>query len=129
MNTCICGSHKAPHKCCYRFLDGQQWAKTPEQLMRSRYSAYALGGYGEYLLKTWLPDEAGAQGLSALQLSEKNTEWVGLDVLAKGQKGDDGWVEFKAYYIDAENDQSVMHECSSFKRIKGRWYYVNGVVT
>lgn len=129
MNTCICGSQKAFHKCCYRFLSGQQWVKTPEQLMRSRYSAYALGGYGEYLLNTWLPDTACAQGLSALQLSEKTTEWIELDVLAKSQKGDDGWVEFNASYIDTENVQSVMHECSAFKRIKGRWYYVNGIVT
>ena len=64
---CICGSKKAFGACCARFLSGEQQAKTPEQLMRSRYSAYALGNHGEYLLRTWFPPTA--RGLSAAILS------------------------------------------------------------
>ncbi|MGI9295045.1 MAG: YchJ family protein, partial [Pseudomonadales bacterium] len=80
MNSlCICGSKKASKQCCERFLSGEQQAKTPEQLMRSRFSAYALGGHGEYLLRTWFP--ATAKYLTAAALSESSGEWYKLEVL------------------------------------------------
>lgn len=90
--------------------------------MRSRYSAYALGGYGEYLLKTWSP--SSSQGLSAEQLSEKTVEWIGLDVISKRQKNDDGFVEFKAYFLDENQQESSMHERSVFQRMNGKWLYL-----
>ncbi len=62
-NYCICGSGKLFEKCYSPLLNGTRRAKTPEQLMRSRYSAYALGNYGDYLLETWFP--ATAKGLTA----------------------------------------------------------------
>lgn len=123
--SCICGSGKLFNKCCGRFLNQQQNAKTPEQLMRSRYSAYALGGYGEYLLKTWLPSMA--QGLNVIDLSQKSNEWIRLDVLDKSQQGDNGMVEFKAYYLRDDNED-CMHEKSIFKRIAGQWLYVGGEI-
>ncbi|GAA5316213.1 MAG: YchJ family protein [Candidatus Pelagadaptatus aseana] len=126
-SVCVCGSEKPFDKCCGRFLSGKQDAKTPEQLMRSRYSAYALGGHGEYLMKTWLP--AMARNLTALELNQKTLEWVALEVIGKNQKGDEGEVEFRASFINDQGDREVMHELSSFKRINGLWYYVGGVVT
>ena len=125
-NFCICGSGKPLEKCCERFLKAGLQAKTPEQLMRSRYSAYALGGYGGYLLKTWFP--ATAKGLTAKALSEPSCEWLKLEVLNRFQKGDDGEVEFNAYYHDASGDVKLMHEKSIFRRVAGRWYYVGGEV-
>ena len=124
---CICGSEKMFEKCCGRFLTQGQFAKTPEQLMRSRYSAYALGGYGEYLLKTWLPSMA--RGLSVIDLSQKNNDWYRLEVLDKSQQGDNGMVEFKAYYRSADNAEAFMQEKSIFKRVKGRWLYVGAEIS
>jgi SEC-C motif-containing protein len=126
---CCCGSQKTFAACCGRFLSGKQHAKTPEQLMRSRYSAYALGGYGEYLLATWFPATAG--GLTAVELSQRNLDWCALDVLGKSQQGDNGEVEFKAYFRalgDDNGEPQCMHEYSTFKRNSGRWYYVGGRV-
>ena len=123
---CICGSSKLKDKCCGRFLSGKQRAKTPAQLMRSRYSAYALGGHGEYLLKTWFP--ATAQGLTAESLSEKDCEWVKLEVLNHAQTGDEGIVEFNAFYHDDSEELQVLHEKSVFQRVAGRWFYVGGEV-
>lgn len=120
--VCVCGSGKVFQKCCGRFLNKNQLAKTPEQLMRSRYSAYALGGYGEYLLKTWLPSMA--QGLSVVELSQKSNDWIRLEVLDKSQQGDNGTVVFNAYYQHADGTEQSMHEKSIFKRIKGQWLYV-----
>lgn len=93
--------------------------------MRSRFTAYALGGHGEYLMKTWLP--AMARNLTALELNERTLDWQRLEVLHKSQKGDDGEVTFNAYY-NTDGVEECMHEVSSFKRINGLWYYVGGVV-
>lgn len=126
-SPCPCGNPKTFGQCCGRFLDGGQLAKTPEQLMRSRYSAYALGGYGDYLLQTWFP--ATAQGLDAASLSQRSLDWYRLEVLDKSQQGDKGTVEFRAYYHQGDGEHGVMHEKSSFVRAGGRWLYVGGEVS
>lgn len=127
MKTCICGSQKLFEKCCGRFLQGADLPKTPEQLMRSRYSAYALGGYGDYLLASWFPVTAAQ--VSAADLSLPGCDWQGLEVLDKSQKGDEGMVEFKAYFTEhGATDMKTLHERSVFKRINGRWLYVGAEV-
>ncbi len=127
-DTCICNRNKPFDKCCGRFLVAGQKAKTPEQLMRSRYSAYALGGYGDYLLSTWF--SATAAGLTAKALSEKTMEWVKLEVLSSNQTGDKATVEFNAFYREPDHSEvQVMHEVSVFQRTSGHWLYVGGEVS
>ena len=41
-NPCPCGSNKPFAQCCEPYLQGKAIAPTPEALMRSRYSAYAM---------------------------------------------------------------------------------------
>ena len=125
--NCICGSAKTFARCCGRFLCDNQLAKTPEQLMRSRYSAYALGGYGDYLLRTWHP--ATSQGLTSPELSRKHHEWLHLEIVDRTQSGDSGVVEFKASHRAPNGAIQVLHERSSFTRIAGRWLYVGGEVS
>lgn len=97
--------------------------------MRSRYAAYALGGYGQYLMSTWLP--ATAQGLTAAELSQKTLDWQRLNVISSSQKGDNGVVEFEAWFRKSplSEELEVMHEVSEFVRIKSRWLYVGGRVS
>jgi SEC-C motif-containing protein len=108
------------------FISGAALPKTPEQLMRSRYSAYALGGHGDYLLKTWFP--ATARGLTVAQLEQQGGEWLGLEVLSKSQCGDEGMVEFNAWFRNADGERELLHEKSAFARVGGRWFYVGGEV-
>ncbi len=120
---CLCCSGKLYQACCAPLLSGVKKAKTPVQLMRSRYCAYAQGGYGDYLLATWLP--ASRAGLSAAELSLKSADWVRLEVLSKAQNGDKGLVEFNAYYLDDDDaTEQVHHERSIFHRVGGKWFYV-----
>ncbi len=121
---CLCDSSKLFQKCCQRFLNESAIAKTPKQLMRSRYTAYALGNHGEYLMNTWLPETS--KGLTSMSLSETTHEWVKLEVLNSQQKADDGMIEFNAYYKNDNGSLNVLHEKSRFKRIDGRWYYAEG---
>ncbi len=128
IKLCICGHKKSFDTCCGRFLGTEQLAKTPEQLMRSRYSAYALGGYGDYLLATWFSATRG--DLSAESLSQKTVDWVQLDVLSSKQNGDKATVEFNALYREPDHSElQTMHEVSVFQRTAGRWFYVGREVS
>ena len=123
---CICQSGKSFDECCERFINGQQHAKTPVQLMRSRFSAYALGGHGEYLFSTWASSKRA--GLNPAELSVRSIDWTNLEVIEKSQSGNNAVVEFKAYYSKPNNDNGIHHEVSTFERIDGHWFYVDGEV-
>ena len=90
--------------------------------MRSRFSAYKLGGYGEYLLKTWFP--LTSQGLNAVELSQQSRDWQQLKIINKSQQGDNGFVEFEARFVDVAGNNQVHYERSIFKRVDGTWLYV-----
>lgn len=124
ITACRCDSGKPFARCCGPFLSGSEQARTPKQLMRSRYTAYALGGHGAYLMKTWHPGTVGP--LSAEILDEVTLDWRGLEILDEDQKGDRGRVDFKARYIDEDGKEHVHHEHSAFLRVKGKWLYVEG---
>ena len=120
--VCPCGSQKLFNACCGRFLEQEQFAKTPEQLMRSRFTAFFMGGYGQYLEDTWAAEMRG--GLRAVDLNQRETEWLRLEIIKKNQKGDSGEVEFKAYFKDG-NAEGCHHEHSCFERRDGRWLYIS----
>jgi SEC-C motif domain protein len=137
MNTelfCPCGSKKPFAKCCGRFLEDGERAKTPEQLMRSRYTAHVLlntgkRGYGDYLVSSWLM--AAELGLTAASFSENRVNWQKLEILDTMQHGDYGEVEFKAWFYPHARLQGgepdVHHERSRFKRVNGIWFYVEPI--
>ncbi len=118
---CVCGSTKLAKQCCEPLLSGVSHAKTPLALMRSRYSAYASGSYGAYLVETWLPMLRAS--LNEYELSNSRQQWVRLEIMAKSQQGNKGFIEFKAYYLDDDLNECVHHEKSTFQRLSGRWYY------
>lgn len=119
---CPCGGKQSYDSCCKPYLEENNTAVTAEALMRSRYSAFALGK-GGHLLRTWHPDTAPA----TLEL-ETSPLWCGLEVLATqgGQEGDNsGVVEFKAHFMD-QGQAGTLHEVSRFVKEEGRWLYVRG---
>jgi SEC-C motif domain protein len=103
-------------------------APTPQALMRSRYSAYALlqekapfaTAMRDYLLATWHPSTAPAE------LSMGPVRWTGLEILHEEASGDAGVVEFIAHHkIDGR--AAKLHELSRFVREAGAWRYIDGV--
>jgi len=120
--SCPCGSGHTFQDCCGRYIEGEHLAPTPEALMRSRYSAYALGNE-PYLLATWHASTRPEK----LNLDEQTTiKWSGLDIIsAPGAEGDTGFVEFVARFKD-NGRAGKLHERSRFRRENDRWYYVDG---
>ena len=120
---CPCGSGAAYDVCCGPLHDGAP-PETAEALMRSRYSAYAVG-HLDYVFRTWHPRTRPAD-----LTSTPGTIWVGLEVLrtAEGGPSDDvGEVEFRARFRTPDGEH-VLHETSRFERRRGRWVYVDGDV-
>ncbi|MDS0198250.1 YchJ family protein [Microbacterium imperiale] len=119
--SCPCGSGARFSACCGPLLDGAA-ADTAEQLMRSRYTAFALRDE-PYLARTWHP----ATRPRALDL-DPAMRWIGLTIeRARGGADDDtGVVEFRARWR-AGSAGGELHEVSRFERRRGRWVYVDGI--
>ncbi len=121
---CPCGSVKTYTRCCGPYHRGDSKPRTARQLMRSRYSAYALGGLGAYLVQTWHPRKQAE--LDSAELSIASGEWLGLTINDASQDADTASVEFTASYQDSNGNCANHHEISRFERINGQWYYVDG---
>ncbi|QJU56240.1 YchJ family metal-binding protein [Herbiconiux sp. KACC 21604] len=124
---CPCSSGERYGACCGPFHSGATAAPTAERLMRSRFSAFAVGDAG-YLLESWHPSTRP----SVLEL-DPSIRWLYLDVIDRqgGGLGDDtGVVEFVAHYRARRTggasgaERGEQHERSAFEKQGGRWFYV-----
>lgn len=120
---CPCLSGLSYETCCGRLHRGEAVAQTAEQLMRSRFSAFAVGDPA-YLLRTWAPSTRPAE----LDL-DPGRRWYRLDILASSEGGPfdrTGVVEFEAFHRGPGGAAS-QHERSRFVREDRQWFYVDGV--
>lgn len=122
ITTCPCGSERDYADCCGRFIDTDAIPETAEELMRSRYVAYATER-ADYLSATWHPSTRPAD-LSP----DPAIRWIGLKILhseAGGARDTEGWVELVARY-KVQGRAHRLQERSYFLREQGRWLYVSG---
>ncbi|MBT6842355.1 MAG: YchJ family protein [Candidatus Melainabacteria bacterium] len=122
---CPCGTKLEYQDCCELYHKGEAKPETAEQLMRSRYSAFAKKNE-QYILDTWHPSENNGE----IDLKKDLTWWLGLVILntSLGQAGDTtGEVEFVASYRLRKKEYKL-HERSSFVKEDGQWFYVDGVL-
>jgi SEC-C motif-containing protein len=117
---CFCKSGESFSNCCEALLSGKTPADTCEQLMRSRFSAFASGN-ASYLLATSSDDLA--KSLTEKELIETcNTfSFVHLDVL----NHDQDTVEFIAHLLLGDQHHQI-HERSHFIKQNGNWKYDTG---
>jgi SEC-C motif-containing protein len=129
--ACPCGAG-AYASCCGPLIAGSQLAETAEQMMRSRYSAFALAARDpqaiEHLLRTHPePGQPEAERRQGLKASARSLKWIGLSVLeaqAGGPLDSHGTVTFEARWRDREGREGVLRECSRFERGEaGEWLY------
>ncbi|MCC5831822.1 MAG: SEC-C domain-containing protein [Chlamydiales bacterium] len=115
---CPCHSGKEYTNCCAPYHDGAS-PPTPTALMRSRYSAYALGK-APYIMETTHsshPDKKRppAEWKEQILAFSNGVQFTGLDILeAQGN-----FVTFRAYLGSAGS----FTEKSEFEKEEGRWRY------
>ena len=121
---CPCGSGKTFGECCEPVLLQQRRAETAEELMRSRFTAHAVGD-GLHLHRTDL--ETVKQPFNEDELGE-GPQWTRLVINAHetGVKPDLAFVDFTAFYR-VEGGEAPLHEKSEFVRVKGEWFYTRAV--
>lgn len=121
---CPCGSELPYEVCCGAIISGKKEADSPEALMRSRYTAYALGN-GAYLVATAVAQKRFDEDIPLIEEFAERAEWLGLEVIRSEEKGEKGEVEFKAFYRE-NGTIGVHHELSRFVKTEGCWFYDEG---
>lgn len=106
--------------CCGPVVAGERFAVTATELMRSRYTAFAVRDVG-HLVRSWHPRTRPQR----IELDD--ARWLALEVVGAvdGGPGDEtGIVEFTARW-SREGTTGVRHERSRFERRAGRWLYLD----
>ena len=136
--TCYCGKNESFEACCQLIIDGAKLANKPEQLMRSRYSAYANKN-AKYLFKTYALSSQQSQSIKEIAQWAEQTTWLKLvvvqsddiDLLDYKQNANSyelPTVEFYALYLEG-NRFYKMQERSRFIVEDNHWRYLEGDVT
>ena len=120
-NLCPCCSGKLYEECCELFHSKKDFPQTAEELMRSRYAAFAIPN-GDYLWETTLPNKRKFHHKTELENWGKENTWTKLEIIKSSEKE----VEFKAYFTDKFGKENIHHERSTFKKVDKKWYYVSG---
>ena len=128
-DICPCGSLKKYKKCCKPFHDKITFPKTALELMKSRFSAFAvlIADYiiftthennSDYIsdLKSWNQD---------IMNFSKNTRFERLEILDFIEGEVESFVTFKATLFQDNTDISFI-EKSRFLKVDKIWKYVDG---
>jgi SEC-C motif-containing protein len=121
MANCYCGSNLPFENCCQAYIKRTQKAPTAEALMRSRYSAYAIGD-ADYLVATTHSSTRNLHRKEDILEWSQSNHWIKLEVLASKETT----VKFKAYYTDYQGKAQSHLEHSTFVLENGSWFYVDG---
>ena len=124
---CPCSSGKTFGECCGPVLAGERKAATAAELMRARYSAYAVCDV-DFLFRSSGPEVRGEFDEKTTREWSKAAEWKGLDIIeteAGGVDDEDGYVTFVAHYT-AKEQVCEHRERSYFKKLEGEWRFIDG---
>ncbi len=123
--NCFCGSEKSYTMFCNILHNNILKAKTAEQLMRSRYSAFVMAN-GDYLMQSHHSSTRSTKDKKAIIAWAKSVNWIKLEVLetTKGaEKDTKGTVTFNAYYYE-NGKVNVLNEKSAFVKENKHWVYL-----
>ena len=124
-SDCLCGSDKKYKKCCRPYHSGQP-APTPEALLRSRFSAYALNNV-QYIMDTTCKDGpryGGNQYRWEAQLTAYATynQFIGLAI----EDVDENIITYRAEVVFGSVDNSFTEKAEFRQNDAGRWCYYDG---
>jgi len=114
---CYCGEKLNYEEHCEKYIKGEEIPKTPLELMKSRYTAFATNNY-QYIFDTYHPEK---RDFTVDELkSGDGSNWIGLEIV--DFDNEKGIVTFIAKYKGT--DEIMLHkERSRFVFENGRWYY------
>jgi len=123
---CPCCSGLKYKRCCQKYHKGALPANA-QQLMRSRYSAYAFG-LADYIIKTTHPDnsdytEEKTKWKDEILMFCRHTTFLGLRLLDFTGGEEEAYVTF-----EASLSSGTLRERSRFLHKHGRWLYVDGLL-
>jgi len=112
--------------CCLPLIQGKAKAKTAEDLLRARYTAFTRGDV-DYILDSHHSKTVGDVKREEIEDWSKNSKWLGLKVVQSeaGTTADDqGTIIFCAQY-EADGKQNDHWEQSFFEKEKGEWRFLD----
>lgn len=126
---CTCKSKKKYSDCCEKYHLGKSNCENAQDLMRSRFSAYALT-LVDYIIKTSHPQNICFQkDLKTLKKDIKSfceeTLFEDLEILDFTQEKKQAFVTFIATLKVTGKDISFS-EISHFEKMEGKWFYKGG---
>jgi len=130
---CPCGSEQVYAQCCRPIILAEKPANSPEQLMRSRYSAYANKQAG-YIYLTYAYSSQAAQSIDDIAQWAAQTNWLKLiihyasDFHKDLANNNNAQVEFSAFY-QHQGQIWQMREKSNFVIEENKWRYLDGEVS
>lgn len=124
---CLCGSDKKYKKCCRRYHAGMK-IPTPTDLVRARWSAYALNN-ADFIMDTTHPDnedydENRAHWRIRIEAYCIRNIFNTLEIIS----AEDDKVSYRAEILALLNQPMTITEDSVFAQIDGEWKYLSGEV-
>lgn len=139
---CPCGSNISFKQCCFLIITEEVIAISPEQLMRSRYSAYATKS-ADYIYQTYAKTSREKQSLNDISEWAQETKWLRLIIHSASEytieinnnaindaneEQNFPTVCFSAYYKH-QSKYYLMKETSRFVFEENQWRYLDGEVS
>lgn len=127
MDLCPCHSGKEYSLCCQPLHLGA-FAENALDLMRSRFSAYALD-LPQYIIKTTHPNNPQFNSdfltwSKEISLFSQNTQFMDLQILDFQESDNSATVTFIAHLTPSASFQ----ETSLFQKHNNMWLYLKGIV-
>jgi SEC-C motif domain protein len=126
-SSCPCASGQTYGACCEPFHTKKAYPPTAEKLMRARYASYVVGNV-DYIQETDDPKNSEQFDRESATTWATKSEWLGLeikDVVAGKEADQSGIVEFIARF-KIQGKELSHKERSNFRKIDGKWYYIDG---
>jgi len=126
---CPCQSSQPYADCCQPFHTGQRQPENAEQLMRSRYAAYALLQIN-LLVRAPVPAEQSLLDVNGIAQWSREAQWLGLTVHQHNPRigKRHAQVAFTARFAE-HGSAHEHHELSTFVQINGVWYFIDPTVS
>lgn len=127
-DVCRCGSGKEFAACCGPLIAGESPARTPEELMRARYTAHCLRDYS-FLVASTHPERRDGLTEKDIEQWAEHVNWTGLEVhsATPGEDENQGFVSFTAHFSIKDVPQEL-REDATFVKEGEHWYYADGHV-